>query len=67
MPRRLSTSRMPVAREGLMPALPEWPAQSRMPAKRLATSLRSEIFPEPDRGFAAPQKCIGASNPRLFY
>jgi hypothetical protein len=57
---------MSVAREGLMPALPEWPAQSRMPAKPLATSLWSEVISEPIRGFAAPQKSIGASNPHRF-
>jgi hypothetical protein len=58
---------MSVAREGLIPALPEWPAQSRMPAMPLATSLWSEIISEPNRGYAAPQKSIGAFNPRLFY
>jgi hypothetical protein len=58
---------MSVAREGLMPPLLEGTTQKRVPAKPLATSLWSEIIPEPDRGYAAPQKSIGAFNPRLFY
>jgi hypothetical protein len=56
-----------VACEGLMPASIEGTTQERMPAMPLATSLWSEVISEPIRGFAAPQKSIGASNPRLFY
>jgi hypothetical protein len=58
---------MPVAREGLMPALPEWPDQSRMPAMPLATSLWSEIIiPNLTVGLRR-RNGIGAFNPRLFY
>jgi hypothetical protein len=38
-----------------------------VPAMPLATSLWSEIIPKANRGYAAPQKSIGAFNPRLFY
>jgi hypothetical protein len=58
---------MSVAREGLMPPLLDEITQERMPAKPFATSLWSEIISKPDRGFAAPQKSIGASNPRPLY